>query len=511
MIDIDKFRGIFFVFAALLALFPSSGYEARAACTVILIGKDATADGSVVLAANDDWPGYPSHLVHVPGKKHATGEMYTLVRGKRIPQVETTFGYNYVCCVYSTGTRKESWLYGINENQVAVAMAGAYNFKEFDTEGCELEADDLPWLVLERAKTARDGLEIITGLIDELGLDGGSVDEGGSVSLAIADPDEGWWFEPIPGGPWMATRVPDNAVSFRPNCFGTHVVDLNDKANLLISDNLVNLAVANGWYKPGTPFDYVGTYCLSRDRSEGFHETDPVNAMRRWRMASLFSGKKLPEKRVAYEVVPENKITIRGVMAVLRDYLQGTEYDLSKAPGSGAYGNPFHEDWGIGLSRAGTVVSIVTQLRSRLPNEIGGIMWVAFDTPATSVYVPWYLGITDTPEPYKVGEAGKYNDGSAWWNFQEVGNLCFRRYHDAALKDVIPAWKTFEDREFEEIGSIDKKALQLYREKGRAAAREFLNEYSNLQGIRAMETAAALKNRLRGKYLDNTVVEANPD
>lgn len=212
-------------------------------CTVILIGKEATSDGSVIiLAANDDWPGYPSRLVHVPGKRHAPNEQFTLVRGRKIPQVRRTFSYNYVCSAYETGTRKVSWIYGINENHVAVAMAGTYNFRQLGTQGCQMEADDLPWVVLERAHTARDGIEIMTSLMDEYGFAGGSVDEAGSVAMAVADAREGWWFEPIPGGVWLSTRVPDNRVTFRPNCIGTHGVDINDRKNVLSSKNMVSYA-----------------------------------------------------------------------------------------------------------------------------------------------------------------------------------------------------------------------------------------------------------------------------
>ncbi len=105
------------------------------------------------------------------------------------------------------------------------------------------------------------------------------------------------------------------------------------------------------------------------------------------------------------------------------------------------------------------------QLRSSMPNEIAGVMWVAMDTPATSVYTPWYLGIKEVPKSYSIGEPGNYDPESAWWNFQEVGNLCYRRFNEAAPLDVIPVWKEFETKQFISMKETEQKAMQLYNKK----------------------------------------------
>jgi dipeptidase len=477
------------------------------ACTIIAAGKDATASGSVMIAANDDWPGYPGHLNHVDRKKYQPGAKYSFTSGFQIPQVAETYAYNFVSCAYETGIKKESWLYGMNEHEVGVVMAGAYNFRELNTEGAKMQPDDLPWLVLERATTAREALEIITTMIRKYGLGGGTVDEDGSVTMAIADPNEVWIFEPIPGGVWLATRVPDNMVAFRPNCIGTHEVDLADSDHVLYSDNMIPLATKHGWYKSGEPFDYVKTYCLSKEDSEGFHETDSVNALRRWRMACLFSGNDLPENELIYAVVPAKKLTVESMAFVLRDYLLDTPYDPTKQPEAGPFGNPFHVDWGNTLSRSGTCVSVIMELRTGMPSMIGGVLWVCFDTPATSIYTPWHLGITETPEAFQKGEAGIYDPQSAWWNFQEVGNLCYRRFDEAALKDVIPVWRSMEQKLIMDTRKVEQEALRLYQDQGPDAASRFLNDWDNAQGRKALQTASELANKLRGKFLDNTVIE----
>jgi dipeptidase len=514
---LSKMKDCFlFPLATLLALIIGVGFihfgsaDAKAACTSIIIGKNATKDGAVILAANDDWPGYPSHLLRVPGKRHKPGETFTTIRGGSIPQVARTYAYISASCVYDTGTRKnESWLFGMNENQVAVSMNGVYDcrtcFQNLDASGNLLECDDLSLLVLERAKTARQAVEMLGKLIDEYGFNNSSIwGAEGTATIAIADPHEGWWFEPVPGGQWVARGVPDNMASFRPNHYGIQEVILNDRNNFVLSEDLVSFATAQGWYDPaqGEPFNFSKAYSIA----EWGSETEPGNNLRIWRMASLFSGQEQDPNRIVYEV-PAQYITVQDAMVVLRDTLEGTEYDPRNKPEAGPYRNPFSEGYGSTISRSGTVVSLVAHLRSWLPNEIGGLMWVAFDTPTTSVYTPWYAGIFETPKAYQIGQALVYDVEAAWWNFQELGNLCYRRYNQAALQDVIPEWKEFESKLFADQETIEASAHALYNKRNPQRVMKFLNDYCNAIGIESVSKARVLANKLKGKYLDNSVLD----
>ena len=478
-------------------------------CTSIVIGKDATVDGSVILAANNDWPGYAGRIKRVPRKEHKSGEMFTLVNGMEIPQVEVTYAHTHSSTAYTTGIKDDSWIEGINENQVAVSMDGVYAFKKIDDKGCGLEPDDLPWLILERASTAREGIEIVTKLIDEYGFRRSSIDGAdGTITMAIADPDEGWWLELVPGGAyWVAKRVPDNMASCRPNCFGIQEVDLGDHTNFMVSKNLVEYAEKRGWYDSADgKFDFSKVYGVSEGFNEYGAEDDPVNSRRRWRIMSLFAGKELPEDEAIYEVVPDRKLSIKDVMSVLRDTLAGTQYDLLKSPEAGPYGNPFHLEYSPSVAQAGTVISMVTQLRNWLPNEIGGVMWTAYGNPCTSLYIPWYVGSSEIPREYSIAETRNYSNESAWWNFEEVCNLCHRRYCDAALKDVIPVWDDFEEQEFILQDTIEQTALKLY-EKDNSITTGFLSMYSYCTAKKALELAVDLSNMLRGRYLVQTVMK----
>ncbi|MCP4108517.1 MAG: hypothetical protein GY749_23715 [Desulfobacteraceae bacterium] len=479
------------------------------ACSAYIVGTDATADGSVILAGQDDWPGFAGRVARVQGKKHKMGDTYVLISGDEIPQVDETYAYNYNSCVYDMGTRKDaSWLYGMNEHQVAVSMNGTYTYKDIELEGTNIiQGDDLTVLVLERAKTAREAVEMLGTLIDKYGFKASDPESGsGSITMAVADTTEGWWFDPLPGGKWVAERVADNKVSVRTNGYGTHVVNLKDKKNFLGSGDLIEYATKKGWYNPEDgAFDFVKAYTYEGGKLKAYDESGKYNNYRRWRYLSLFAGKDMPLNEYIYDVVPNKKITIQDAMTILRDNLTGTQFDPTEEPISQPFKNPYSPGKKNAINMAGTVVSQVAQLRSWLPNEIGGIMWVAMDTPTTSVYLPWYAGINSIPETFVAAETGVYDENAAWWVFNEVGNLTRRVYNRAAFDDVIPSWSRFEKDQFESNQSAEKVALDLYKTSGKEAASKFLTEYSGSQGLRAYEKAKKLANYLRGKYSDNVV------
>lgn len=349
-------------------------------CFAVIAGKDATVDGSVIIGSNNDWPGYPGHIIYAPKKDYKEGATFTLTNGIEIPEAEEVFSYTFTSTAYTTGVRDESWLYGVNENQVAVAMMGVYAFKQIESEN-GLEADDLTMLVLERGKTARQSIEMLGEIIKTYGFSVSSIDgAAGSVVVGIADPQEGYWFEISPGGHWVAKRVPDNMISARPNCFGVQEVDFDDPVNYMWSVNLVTFAKEQGWYddKDQKPFNFFKAYADDSSINTYGKADDPVNAHRRWRAMNIASGIDLPMEELTYEIVPKEKMTVRDVMDILGDSSEGTKYDLSTAPEAGIYKNPFWMDVSCSIGQGGTVLSMVAQLRAFLPNEIGGLMWFSY-------------------------------------------------------------------------------------------------------------------------------------
>jgi len=512
-------------FSVLLGLVILIFFSALAfTCTSMLIGKDATTDGSVIFAGNDDWTAHRGRLIYVPRMEHGPGETFKLFRGNEIPQVPVTYAYMYggqdrnVTERYLAGAlgrevrkpvREDAWILGINEYQVAVGGNSA-GTRPIPESGI-VEPVDIRVLILERAKTAREGIEIAGELIEKYEQAFCAFGDNYTV-MAIADPNEGWWLELYGGKNWVAMRVPDNMASVRPNCFGTHKIDFDDKANFMYSENLVNYAVEKGWYDPASdePFDPAKIYAADTS-IEWCKELDPSNNLRRWRMVSLLVGEDLPEDEIIYEVVPEHKLTVKDAMSIMTDLLEGTKYDLAKQPGAGAYGNPFYAEEGKprSVGNFGTCYSTIAQLRSWLPNEIGGVWWVSLDNGYTSVYIPWYVGITEIPDVFSYAEEAKYSEESAFWVFNELSNLTLRRFSDA-IEDVRPVWQAFQDENFALQETIEKTALELYK-KDKSLARSFLTTYSNCLGMKAFDMAKDMANKLRGKYQDQEMITTLTD
>jgi len=478
-------------------------------CTSLIVGKDASVDGSVLLGANDDWPGSPGRICCQPARECGERETFLLVKGGQIPQVPRTRAHVYTAGGYSTGTRSESWIEGVNERQVAVSMQGVYAFRDLGGHGL-LEADDLPRLVLERADTARGALGMIGDLLARHGFGTSSIPGAeGTVSMAVADPHEGWWLEVVPGGEWVAQRVPDDAVSCRVNCYGTHLVDLEDHANVLSSPGLVARARERGWFVGDgrCRIDFGASYGTRESICSYGAEQDAINTRRRWRLMSLAAGETLAEDEPVYQVRSGRKLSRVDVMDMLRDTYADTPYDLARTPSAGPFHNPFHaKPDSYSLSQAGTIVSMVANLRDWLPGPVGAVLWIALDNPATSVYTPWWAATQSVPECYGRGIAGEYDAASAWWAFQDLSDACCAVYDRAAVREVIPYWQSLERRYAEVQEAVERTAVELLERDEELAAR-YLTTISISLGLGAVDDARRLRSEIRGRYVDLSNVE----
>jgi dipeptidase len=300
------------------------------------------------------------------------------------------------------------------------------------------------------------------------------------------------------GGLWVAQRVPDDQFVVLANRFRIGQVDLKDNTRFLGSSNLIDYAVKRGWYNPaGKPFDFNEVY--------GTPEVGraPYNTRREWRGNCLLAGTRFKEEANPLTVVPQKKLTSRDLMALFRDHYEGTEYDLSQ---KFEKGSPHHTS-GRTICVISTDASSVAELRSWLPHEIGGVLWLSAGTPCSSVYVPYYLGVLEFPKPYSFITAG-FDRENAFWSFNSLENLVDRYYGEKkkigeaevrAIDYVAGIWKNFEDEEFGMRGSVETTALDLYK-KDKALARSFLSSYSNALGLKAYNLAIKLGDQLRTSY-----------
>lgn len=477
-------------------------------CFSIIIGKQASATGSVLLAANDDWPGCPGHIHHVPAKAWGPDDTFLTVKNTPIPQVPKTFGYTYSACAYETGTRHVSWADGVNDQRVAVSMQGVYSFADYQRDCDILEADDLTILLMERAKTARQGIEMAGELISKYGFTVSTIEGAeGTVCMAVADPDEGFFLELLPGGHWCAKRVSDNEVECRPNCFGIGEIDFDDHENFLYSPGLYELAVEKGLIQQGEKLNFAkafgGDVAQINDGYGG--ALNPINTMRKWTVLHRLGGLNTDPKTPLYSCTPKAPLQVRDLMNLMRDYLQGTEYDLSVVPEAGTYHNPFWMTISTSIAQGGTVICMLADLSRRLPDALGCPIYFSFSNVRLSPFVPCYSGGHGLPEAYQRGECGAFDLGNAWWAFQDTAEVCYRNYEAIALEKVIPEYEALEDRFFAAMAETEAAATQKFAENPDAALK-LLTDLTDQMAGEAMETALSMGRYIKGKYLCNTVL-----
>ncbi|WP_201567665.1 C69 family dipeptidase [Psychrobacter sp. JCM 18900] len=479
-------------------------------CFSVIAGRNTTTTGCVIMGVNNDWPGSPGQVHHKPHKSYGSEDTFLTVKGIEIPQLPETFAYTYTVCDYETGTRHLSWADGMNENQVAVGMTGVYNFHNNQQDTDILEADDLSILILERGKTARQSIEMIGELIDQYGYTVSSIEGGsGAVTIAVADPNEGFFLEVVPGGLWVARKVNNDEVECRPNCFGTQEIDFLDDDTFMYSSHLRSYALASDLYHEGDTFNFSKIFGQGPIVSEAFGGTDKdVNRLRRYNCVHRLCELKHNPSLYIYKGKPSKKISILNMMDILRDTFEGTEYDLSKYQEAGMARNPLWMEVSHSIGQSGTVFSMVFEFKgnkrfSEADEMQEGCMWIAPAASKLSCFVPFYIVTSDIPHPYQIANTGDYDLDSAWWAFQEVGQLCYRNYDAIANKLVKPEFSKLQQTFFSEQLALNNNLATLDKDK----CIDELANFTHDSATKAYKEALRLGKYIKGKYLSNTIVE----
>lgn len=475
-------------------------------CTSLLVGKEATVDGSVICTQSQDSGNCGVRLLYQPAFSHNPGVKRTVrlwnvydrlgIKGSppvnsgptlEIPQVENTF--SYVEAVFPF----------MNENQVAVGEATLGGIRPelapSENSDAKLRETDVSRIALERATTAREAIRIMGSLMEEYGFNAWR--PGVGEYLAVADPNEVWCFEFIPVGPnwkknsgepgvaWCAMRIPDDQFAVNANESIIGQVNLDDKDNFMASSNVKSLAIKHGWWDPksGNPFRWDLAYTGKK-----------ANSLRTWRALSIVApSKKLKPNADEYPnpMVPDRPLSIQDIREIHADHFEGTEYDKTKGLAAGPFGSP---EWprhtpndrrSLAVLYSDTI--IINQCRNWLPNPIGGIMWVGMSGGAITVYVPLYAGITDLPQAYATGIRTKFSWDSAFWVFYLVGNWAQLNYSNM-IKEIKTVQHALEHAEFSRQGAIDEEAFSLYHEKSPSQARSFLTKYCMDNAAHVIET-----------------------
>jgi dipeptidase len=464
------------------------------ACTDILVGREASTDGSVMSTHAADCGICDFTWRHVPAADHKPGAMRKLYRidqlrtwppseglkwdmvlkdftGVEIPQVPHTYGYHHSIFGY------------MNDQQLAVAESTISNARKLSnpTPTPALNISMLTLLAMERGRTAREAIKLMGSLAEEYGY-GESM---GGEMLAVSDAREIWIFEIMPVGPlwtpksgkpgavWAAQRVPDDHVSVCTNEARIGEMDLANADYFLASGHVVAFAVEAGLYDPkaGKPFSWKRAY----SPSDGSALSTEGRRSRMWRFFDLVapSQKFKPETAdmdFPFSVKPDAKLSARDVMALTRDKSEGTVFDPVRGLRGGPFKNPNYYKGTRLISVPNVEYTTLTQCRSWLPDPIGGIVWVALGAQDTSCYVPFYAGATEFPKSFGIGDHYVLNRDSARWAFDYV-DFHVQVAYNAAIEDVKAARKTWEDGALERIPEVDARAAELYKKNPKEAVR----------------------------------------
>ena len=507
------------------------------ACTNFLITKKASTDGSTIISYAADSHLLYGELYFTPAADWAPGTMvdiYEWDTGKflgKIPQVAHTY----------------SVIGNMNEHQLAIAETTFGGRKELgNQENALIDYGSLIYLTLQRAKTAREAIKVMTDLVEEYGY------YSSGESFSIADGKEVWIMEMIgkgkdeKGAVWVARMVPDGYVCAHANqarittfplkgaeSISSKQIDkiYSPKVNTVYASDVISFAKEKGYYPvkgKNKNFSFSDSYAPLTFGAARFCE------IRAWSffkdinkdMEKYFDyakgNVKLDKKgyatnRMPLFVKPDNKISVADVQKYMRDHLEGTELDMTKDLGAGPFGNPYRWrplTWKVNgqtycneraTATQQTAFVFVAQSRDWLPNEIGGINWFGVDDAASTVFFPMYCGSTRIPESYAVGNGAlmKYSDTSAFWIFSQVSNWAYTRYnliHPEVNKKQLELENKFRML----TKGIDIAAKELYKEDKKAAI-EFITDFSVNQGNNTVKEWKKFYQYLFMKYMDGNV------
>ncbi len=486
--------------------------DRASACTNILVTRGASADGSTFVTYAADSHELLGELSVTPGGVFPAGATREVVDGDsgtylgRIPQAARTH-----------------WVVGLmNEHQVSIGETTFGGREELAEPTGILDYGSLMSIALERATTARAAVEVMTSLVAEHGY--ASTGE----SFSIADPDEVWLLELIGkgkgenGAVWVAFRLPDGTISAHANQPRIRQFPRNDPANWLYSPDVVEFARRKGYFDGADEdFSFADAYAPFDFGALRFCDSRVWSVYRRAAPSldlpfDLVKGDP-SQPRLPLFVKPDRKLAVADVFALMRDHFEGTPLDLSVGVGAGPYACPYRwrpMEWELdgrkyvherAISTQQTGYSFVAQMRSSLPDPIGGVLWFGLDDTYLTVYTPMYCGIREAPATFAPGVATLFDFSwdSAFWVFNWVSNYTYSRWSEMVV-DVLDAQRELEGRFLADQAAVEASALALHATSP-DLARDHLTRYSVAMGDMVTRRWRALGEQLLVRYMDGNL------
>lgn len=502
---------------AAVALLAAAVTADSSACTNLIAGKGATTDGSVMMSYSADSHNLFGFLHHSPAARHPKGAMRKITdwdTGKplgEIPQVAET--YNVVG--------------NMNEHQLAIGESTWGGREELaDTTGQSvMDYGSLIYVALERAKNAREAIDVMTDLVEKYGY----ASEG--ESFTIADKNEVWVMEMIgkgaeKGAVWIAVRIPDNAISGHANEPRIRKVDLKDKENVRYSKDLIKFARKRGYFTgKDQDFSFADAFaehdpstrrgCDARVWSYFRRFNDGADRYFAWVNAD--SNEPMP-----LYIIPDRKVSPEGMQDAMRDQFQGTPYDMTQDVGAGPYHVPYRwrpmeyevdgkkylMERAIATQQTGW--SFVSQSRDWLPDPVGGVFWFGTDDTNTSVYMPLYCGMTEVPAELAQGDVNTFDINSNFWVNNIVANEAYHRY-DMMIPDIRKVQNKLEKGFFEQVKANDPKLKAMIEAGDMDAYRNAVNALGAQDAKEATDRYRDLAVYLFVKFMDGNRKKTDAD
>lgn len=511
------------------------------ACTNILVTKGASADGSCLVSYAADSHQLYGELYFHPAADWEKGSMldiYEWDTGKylgQIPQVRHTW--------QTVGN--------MNEHQLIIAETTYGGRPElYDSTGV-MDYGSLIYVALQRAKTAREAIEVIVDLANTYGYCSSG------ESFSIADKDEVWVMDLIGKGMkmvkgknvnkgivWVARRVPDGYICAHANQSRISTFPLKDKKNCMYAPDVISFAREMGYYEgPDEEFSFCDAYnplnfggmrgCEARawaafnilcDGRFAF-EDEEGNLVEHdaYEYIDYAMGYD-KSKRFPLFVKPSEKISVKDLADVMRDHYEGTPMDMTQDIGAGGNALPYRwrpmdfEYEGKTYTNERAIATqqtgfwFVGQSRSWLPDMIGGIIWFGTDDAATSYLTPIYTNVTEVPECFAEGNGSmvEYSPTSAFWMCNRVANACYRMYNVMA-PTVRAKIDAFENAQAEAVKEVDLKAMEQFAAGDSEQVKKILTDYSVNTAQQMFQDWTDLEILLLLKYMDGNVKGQNPD
>lgn len=484
------------------------------ACTSLIAAPGATKTGSSIITYAADSHVLYGELYNQPAADHAPGTMRTVIEWDtqkklgEIPEVAHT---------YAT-------IGNMNEHGLTIAESTWGGLPELAGSGM-IDYGSLIYITLQRAKTAREAIEVMTGLVRDYGY------ASGGESFSIADPDEVWIMELIgkgksdPGAVWVARRVPDNCISGHANHARIHKFPLNDK-NTLYSDDVISFARKQGYFKgKDADFDFSRAYaeydmsalrgCDARVWAY-FNRHSAAGAMDKylpWIMRA--EGEVMP-----LWIEPAAKVDAEDLKEMMRDHFEGTPLDMSTDIGSGPYNVPyrwrpltykvddveyFHER---AIATQQTGFSFVADMNKNRHDAMKGILWFGTDDANTCVYLPIFNSTVKVPYELSHGNGDILTlswDANFWVN-NYVANQAYNRYSQM-IPDIRAVQNALEDG-MEQAVELAQRSIEGL---SYAEAQQMLSGVTECWVTKATRDYKALGDRLLVKYLDGNIKAENED